>query len=908
MPHRFGFFPHARNSVAANAQVSGTRLSSAFDVAIMGDGSQQGSRLAIDATLRGPGDVIGISSDQIARYEPAPGQRGFEPNYFPFVEFVDVDFPWRYSLQTGSPKRLSPWLALIALKDEEFDLVSQGRGPLPRLMVHSIADSLPNLNQAWAWAHVQVNLDGAGSKTMAEQLADDPGNGFARLFCCRKLDERTRYHLFVVPVYEAGRLVGLGSDISGAGSGFAWQSGANESVELPYYSRSELVTDASADIEQLVRKLRAFKADEGDEAGAPANASADRPGYYDDYLGNRQRFEIQTALMQADGKVQRYNTDQPLAQRMAGTLTEVIAGEGDDPDEDPLVAFPPYGFRFRQETEVSLQKARNGRWFDRVNLDLKMRHAAARGAVVVRENQEEYAKAAWDQYATVMEANQKLRQLRLAEKLAERLTIKHLHKLPSDVVTVLAEPMQPYVRIAQSGKAVSITKSLSGNGSPGAYASRGLRRVAAKRPVKAVQQNEGTQIPSPAIKGDVSPSPISVRKADAAVVTSPANVFSGLRLTGLVAQHYTAMFGAGVLGAKPNKTEMLVREFDSVAFSAAVADTMRALPRLKGDFIVKGRTKDEQKTLDPLWRSPRIPLPMAPALTDIARDAILPNVGDLPDNTVSLFVENRHYIEAFMVGVNHAMNDELRWREFPTDMRGTIFDRFWDRGAALEDAVSADISGIDTWTKRLGSNRNPANPDGNEAMVIVIKGDIVRKLGDPIIVVNEHSGSSWAPGTGTDFEPVFFGKMGRETAYFGFDLNREDVFANPDAYRLVIYEPMGRLRFGLDVGSAKVRQQRQNVGELSLNFPMKHRDLAVNTLPIQPKLVSIPALDAIPDWDDLSWNHMGLSSSGYINFTKTVSTQNGADLWGGNKTSASLARSFWQKPVAAVLPFTRVLP
>jgi hypothetical protein len=908
MTHRFGLLPHVRNSAASNARAAGSRLSSQFQVAVMGDGEQQGSRLPITATLRGPGDVIGIASGQIARFEPASGQRGFEPNYFPFVEFVDADFPWRYSLGSGNPTKLSPWLALIALKDDEFDLVAQGQAPLPRLMVHSAQGSLPNLSQAWAWAHVQVTLDEAQSKTAEQVLTEDPANGFSRLMCCRRLEPRVRYHLFLVPVYEAGRLAGLGDrHANEAGSALAWLNGVTEAVELPYYAHSEFVTDALADLEQLVRKLRAYQAGEGDKPGAPERASAEVPGYYPDYHKDGASFEIQTALMQADLRPERYQPDPELAQQMATTLTEVITGEGDDPDEDPLVAFPPYGFRFRQEESVSTQRATNGRWFDRLNLDLKMRHAAARGAALVSKNQEEYVQVAWNQYDALMDANQRLRQLCLAEKLADSLARKHLDRIPSDVVTVLAEPMQPYVSVVQDKGISSIAQMLALSGSPAAYATLGLRRLAGKRSVGIGA--EGRSIPSPSIKGDLTSSSANVGTPGIARSEGKQRFFAGLHPTGPLVQHYRALFGTAALGPKPNKAVIQVREFRSKTFANALSETMRGLPSLKAGFTVKGRTAQEKKKLDPLWRSPRIPQPMAKALENFSRQAILSNVGDLPDNTVSIFAENRAFIEAFMVGANHAMNDELRWREFPTDMRGTIFDRFWDRGLSWSSSDGKDIAGIHSWTQRLGRNPNPSNTDGNEALVLVIKGDVVRKLGDPIIVVNKGPDEDWAPGDGQDFEPVFFGKMGRETVYFGFDLQRQDVLANPENYRLVIYEPMGRLRFGLDVGNASVRQKRRDLSTLSLNFPMKHRGLQVRQLPLQPGLEAPPPRNAIPDWDDLSWDHVNTQPGDYINFSQTLTTQNGADLWGsGNKTSASLARSFWQKPVAAVLPFERVLP
>ena len=38
-----------------------------------------------------------IDRRAIVRMEPRPGITNFEPNYLPFVEFYDEDFPWRYT-------------------------------------------------------------------------------------------------------------------------------------------------------------------------------------------------------------------------------------------------------------------------------------------------------------------------------------------------------------------------------------------------------------------------------------------------------------------------------------------------------------------------------------------------------------------------------------------------------------------------------------------------------------------------------------------------------------------------------------------------------------------------------------------------------------------------------------------
>jgi hypothetical protein len=53
---------------------------------------------------------------------------------------------------------------------------------------------------------------------------------------------------------------------------------------------------------------------------------------------------------------------------------------------------------------------------------------------------------------------------------------------------------------------------------------------------------------------------------------------------------------------------------------------------------------------------------------------------------------------------------------------------------------------------------------------------------------------------------------------------------------------------------------------------------------------------------------MALHASGYVDFARNIAIAGQRDYWGAAKTSASLALSFWQKPLAAVMPLARVLP
>ena len=69
-------------------------------------------------SLLGPGDVIGLNSDNVVRTEPRDWVTDFEPNYLAFIEFYDEDLLWRYTPAKPAGDRLRPWLALIILEDD----------------------------------------------------------------------------------------------------------------------------------------------------------------------------------------------------------------------------------------------------------------------------------------------------------------------------------------------------------------------------------------------------------------------------------------------------------------------------------------------------------------------------------------------------------------------------------------------------------------------------------------------------------------------------------------------------------------------------------------------------------------------------------------------------------------------
>ena len=110
--------------------------------------------------LMGPGDIVGIAPDLVVRTEPRNWVTDFEPNYLPFIEFYDEDFPWRHTPAPAdlSTHRLAPWLSLLVLASDEFERSSPASGHCPSIVVKApdLASFFPADDQLWAWAHVQI--------------------------------------------------------------------------------------------------------------------------------------------------------------------------------------------------------------------------------------------------------------------------------------------------------------------------------------------------------------------------------------------------------------------------------------------------------------------------------------------------------------------------------------------------------------------------------------------------------------------------------------------------------------------------------------------------------------------------------------------------------------------------------
>ncbi|MFB7512398.1 FG-GAP-like repeat-containing protein [Streptomyces sp. NPDC056144] len=397
-----------------------------------------------DLRLYGPGAVIGIDRRQVIRSEPPEGTSRFEPNHLVCVEFDEPGLPWEFTPAAPDAQgRLRPWLVLVVVPADRAVLV-QG-SPLPTVDIKD-AD-LPDLAESWAWAHAQVaTVDG---ESVADALADLPERTLSRLVCPTRLRPGTRYLAVVVPAFDAGTRAGLGTvptEADDAPLRPAWENGARHAY-LPVYHHWEFATGPEGDFEALARRIKPAELPSASTLGPLELGPAGVPG-----LPNG----TPTVTLSRGGALRPPGsapTPWPLLSRQAyEQLVTRLAGHPADRLGPPL-----YGSAQAAVDSVEQAPA----WLRALSLDPRHRVAAALGAQVVRDQQEELMSAAWEQAADAQRANQALRQTQLARELS---LSQYRRRFSGESAGARAGAVAGSVSGALSGAAAGVTRLLQLSG------------------------------------------------------------------------------------------------------------------------------------------------------------------------------------------------------------------------------------------------------------------------------------------------------------------------------------------------------------------------------------------------------------------------------------------------------------
>ncbi|MFE1288836.1 hypothetical protein [Streptomyces sp. NPDC058751] len=423
------FLPWVRDGLAGGlpgAQPSRARASVQVGLTVS-RGTDRLPVAPVTVTLLGPGDVTGVDAAQIIRCFPAPDATGVETTGFAAVEFDRPDLPWMFS--PGGPDergRLRPWLVPVVVPEADAQLTAaDGPGTSPAVL-HCPVAALPDLARSWAWAHAQLVAEpGEDPLTV---LSTAPERSLSRIICPTVTTDRTRYLAALVPAYEAGRLAGLGLPQPDAtGTAPAWQSGAPGRIALPVYHSWRFTTGLDGDFESLARQLK----------GRPITGVGARA--LD--LSGAGVLQLSPGTPEATawlGSALRTPGAGPVWPEATRTAWRAAMRARFAPGTDRLPP-PLYGGAYGGTPDgAPPAEGAEPAWLAAVNLEPQHRAAAALGAKVVQDRQEDLVTAVQEQAADLREANALLSFARLARSAGSALHRRRI--APPRATIAAAEP------------------------------------------------------------------------------------------------------------------------------------------------------------------------------------------------------------------------------------------------------------------------------------------------------------------------------------------------------------------------------------------------------------------------------------------------------------------------------------
>jgi hypothetical protein len=194
-------------------------------------------------------------------------------------------------------------------------------------------------------------------------------------------------------------------------------------------------------------------------------------------------------------------------------------------------------------------------------------------------------------------------------------------------------------------------------------------------------------------------------------------------------------------------------------------------------------------------------------------DYVLPGTEHIPPDTVLVLEPNRPFVAAFLAGLNHEMQRELLWREYPAGPAVTCFQVFWDRRGQVPAGTSldeiADVPPVDAWDQAgdLGQvvRRDPAGE-----LVLVVRSELLRRFPRAVVFAAKAVASSPRRAVSDDTVaanrklPRFAGFIEPDISFFGFGLGEAQARGDDDGlgWYFVFQEQPSEPRFGLDEAAA----------------------------------------------------------------------------------------------------------
>ena len=308
---------------------------------------------------------------------------------------------------------------------------------------------------------------------------------------------------------------------------------------------------------------------------------------------------------------------------------------------------------------------------------------------------------------------------------------------------------------------------------------------------------------------------------------------------------------------------------------------------------------------------PRLPVPLYKLLEKIDRNAFMPGVDGLPPDLVMLMKVNQAMVDSVMAGANVEMNRELLWRGFPTDLRGTPFQRFWGRIDTSQPGHAKeldDIAPMHLWgAQGLGLRPDPGGSDPDR-VVLLVRGQLLRRYPNTAVYAwkRDKSGAgnkllrvNGLPPDGAIQTPVLSGTVGEDISFFGFEIDAQEAKAD---WCFVLEEQMTEPRFGFDVDEPEPNAADGGAAQGAINAGAVRRpELGKRLLLMQQRQPGNPA--RYNAYKALAWGHVGVEPGGFTTVAQVrdLSAKPFEDFptLSANPSSADIARALLQQPFRA---------
>jgi hypothetical protein len=163
------------------------------------------------------------------------------------------------------------------------------------------------------------------------------------------------------------------------------------------------------------------------------------------------------------------------------------------------------------------------------------------------------------------------------------------------------------------------------------------------------------------------------------------------------------------------------------------------------------------------------------------------------------------FVDAFLLGLNAQVLNELRWRNMHIATGCTPMHTFWGQVDAATNSRRPDIRGVEVWsaTSGLGDpGHRPSTTPSND-LVLVFKSDLFRRYPKTLVYVAPTPTANGEPDWEADppfagderLFPTFQGSLGEDITFFRFDLRPKDA----RAHWIVLEEPPSGFAFRNDV-------------------------------------------------------------------------------------------------------------